>query len=121
MDYHADDAGAAGAGAEVHAGTPDFVLQQLIQLPAQHFHQLGHLDIKKINKSHIKSRKLLSWVRGPLIRLRPSWILVFTSLAQSTKNVQRGDNLKLLVVTETVEVTIGWITVVLRTRKKSCD
>lgn len=50
MDYHVDDAGAAGAGAEVHAGAPDFVLQQLVQLPAQHFHQLSHLEGKKKGK-----------------------------------------------------------------------
>lgn len=44
VDDHLDDAGAAGAAAEVHAGAPDFVLQQLVQLPAQHFHQLSHLE-----------------------------------------------------------------------------
>lgn len=47
VDYHVDDAGAAGAAAQVHAGAPDFVLQQLVQLPAQHFHQLSHLEKKK--------------------------------------------------------------------------
>lgn len=62
MDYHADDAGAAGAGAEVHAGAPDFVLQQLIQLPAQHFHQLGHLDIKKkMNPTSIQGSFFLGY------------------------------------------------------------
>lgn len=52
VDYHVDDAGAAGAAAEVHAGAPDFVLQQLVQLPAQHFHQLGHLEKPK-KKKHL--------------------------------------------------------------------
>lgn len=51
MDYHVDDAGATGAAAEVHAGAPDFVLQQLVQLPAQHFHQLSHLGKIKNFKS----------------------------------------------------------------------
>lgn len=59
-DYHVDDAGAAGAAAEVHAGAPDFVLQQLVQLPAQHFHQLSHLEKKKTGYQQ------LSLVRGLL-------------------------------------------------------
>lgn len=42
-DDHADDAGAARAAAQVHARVPDFVLQQLVQLPAELLHQLSHL------------------------------------------------------------------------------
>lgn len=68
VDDHVDDAGAAGAGAQVHAGAPDFVLQQLVQLPAQHFHQLGHLEGKK-KKKHIDSTERLSRVRGRPFRL----------------------------------------------------
>lgn len=45
MDY----AGAAGAAAQVHAWVPDFVLQQLVQFPAQLLHQLSHL----ISHKHI--------------------------------------------------------------------
>lgn len=48
VDYHADDAGAAGAAAQVHARAPDFVLQKLVQLPAQLLHQLSHLGNKLI-------------------------------------------------------------------------
>lgn len=54
MHYHVDDAGAAGAAAQVHARVPDFVLQQLVQLPAQLLHQLSHLD----NTKHIYRAKL---------------------------------------------------------------
>lgn len=43
VDDHADDAGASGAAAQVHTRVPDFVFQQLVQLPAQLFHQLSHL------------------------------------------------------------------------------
>lgn len=47
VDDHADDAGAAGAAAQVRARVPDFILQQLVQLPAQLFHQLSHLGNKR--------------------------------------------------------------------------
>lgn len=43
MDDHADDAGTAGAAAQVDARVLDFVLQELVQLPAQLLHQLSHL------------------------------------------------------------------------------
>lgn len=43
VDDHVDDAGAAGAAAQVHARVPDFILQQLVQLPTQLLHQLSHL------------------------------------------------------------------------------
>lgn len=74
VDDHVDDAGAAGAGAEVHAGAPDFVLQQLVQLPAQHFHQLSHLEGKK-RKAHRLSKASFSGTRSSVAS---SWILVFT-------------------------------------------
>ena len=38
-----DDARAAWAAAQVHARVSDFVLQELVQLPAQLLHQLSHL------------------------------------------------------------------------------
>lgn len=44
VHYHVDDAWTAGAAAQVHARFPDFVLQQLVQLPAQLLHQFSHLD-----------------------------------------------------------------------------
>lgn len=44
VDDHADDAGTSGAAAQVHARVPDFVFQQLVQLPAQLLHQLSHLE-----------------------------------------------------------------------------
>lgn len=44
VHYHVDDARAAGAAAQVHAGAPDLVLQQLVQFPAELLHQLSHLD-----------------------------------------------------------------------------
>lgn len=56
VHYHVDDAGAAGAAAQVHAWVPDFVLQQLVQFPAQLLHQLSHLD--NTNK-HIYRAELL--------------------------------------------------------------
>lgn len=43
VDDHVDDARAARAAAQVHAGVLDFVLQESVQLPAQPFHQLSHL------------------------------------------------------------------------------
>lgn len=43
LDNHPDDAGAPGAHAQIHAGIPDLILQQLVQLTAQLLHQLGHL------------------------------------------------------------------------------
>lgn len=43
LDNHPDDPRATGAHAQIHAGILDFILQQLVQLTAQLFHQLGHL------------------------------------------------------------------------------
>ena len=42
-DDGADDAAAPRAGAEVHVGVLDLVLQQLVQLQAQLLQQLSHL------------------------------------------------------------------------------
>lgn len=50
-----DDAGASRTVAQVHAGVSDFVLEQLVQLPAQLFHQLGHLDRNKTAQSEADS------------------------------------------------------------------
>lgn len=61
-----DDAGAAGAAAQVHARVPDFVLQQLIQLPAQLFHQLSHLGNTQ-KRFHLQ--KLSKQLRSKLITL----------------------------------------------------
>lgn len=49
-----DDAGAAGAAAQVYAWVLDFVLQQLVELPAQLLHQLSHLG-----NTHIHRAKLI--------------------------------------------------------------
>lgn len=43
LDDHADDARTSGTGAQVHARVPDFIFQQLVQLPAQLLYQLSHL------------------------------------------------------------------------------
>lgn len=53
VDDHVDDAGAARAAAQVHARAPDLVLQQLVQLPAQLLHQLGHLGNTHIDKQSL--------------------------------------------------------------------
>lgn len=76
MDYHVDDAGAAGAGAEVHAGAPDFVLQQLVQLPAQHFHQLSHLEGGEKKKKKSKESFFLEFkVLCSVFNLQGFWSL----------------------------------------------
>lgn len=43
LDDGADDAGAPGTGAQVHARGLDLVLQELVELPAQLSDQLSHL------------------------------------------------------------------------------
>lgn len=52
VHYHVDDARAAGAAAQVHAGAPDLVLQQLVQFPAELLHQLSHLDHARTHTGH---------------------------------------------------------------------
>lgn len=62
-----DDAGAAGAAAQVHARVPDFVLQQLIQLPAQLLHQLSHLG--NTEKKFLCAKTFQTELRSKLITL----------------------------------------------------
>lgn len=60
VDNHADDAGAAGAAAQVHGRVLDLILQQLVQLPAQLLHQLSHLGHRKGSRVSRKNKKHIS-------------------------------------------------------------
>lgn len=70
MHDHVDDAGAAGAAAQVHARAPDFVLQQLVQLPAQLLHQLSNLRKHQTHTYEAKPVRLIYtpyWIHFLLI------------------------------------------------------